>query len=73
MQVDRSNAVDASIVRVMKARKVLSHNDLMSEVLRQISTFQPDVRFIKQRIESLIEREFLERDLGDARCYKYLP
>jgi cullin 3 len=27
---------------------------------------------IKKRIESLIEREFLERDKADLRVYKYL-
>jgi hypothetical protein len=73
MQEERSSTVDASIVRIMKARKILSHSDLQYEVLRQVSGFQPDVRFIKQRIESLIERDYLERDATDARCYKYLP
>ncbi len=73
MQEDRSSTVDASIVRITKARKILAHSDLQYEVLRQVSGFQPDVKFIKQRIESLIERDFLERDANDARCYKYLP
>lgn len=73
MQEDRGNAVDASIVRVMKARKVLAHADLQYEVLRQITGFQPDARLIKQRVESLIERGFLERDGSDARIYKYMP
>jgi hypothetical protein len=27
---------------------------------------------IKKRIESLIEREFLERDRGDRKLYRYL-
>lgn len=70
---DRGHAVDASIVRVMKARKILSHTDLQYEVLRQINAFQPEPRFIKMRIESLIERDYLERDSADARIYKYLP
>lgn len=73
MQEDRGNAVDAAIVRVMKARKVLAHADLQYEVLRQINGFHPEPRFIKQRVESLIEREFLERDSTDARVYRYLP
>jgi hypothetical protein len=73
MQEDRGNAVDASIVRVMKARKLLAHSDLQYEVLRQITGFQPDVKLIKQRVESLIERGFLERDENDARLYKYMP
>jgi hypothetical protein len=31
------------------------------------------VKLIKQRVESLIERGFLERDENDARLYKYMP
>lgn len=70
---ERGHAVDACIVRTMKARKVLSHVELQSEVLRQITAFQPEPRFIKQRVESLIERDYLERDGADAKFYKYLP
>ena len=36
------------------------------------SRFLPDPSMIKKRIESLIEREFLERDKADLRVYKYL-
>ncbi len=70
---ERGTIVDACIVRIMKARKVLSHTQLQFEVLRQISTFQPDPKFIKQHIESLIEREYLARDETDNKSYKYLP
>ena len=30
------------------------------------------LQFIKKRIESLIEREYLQRDKQDRRCYNYL-
>lgn len=70
---ERGHTVDASIVRIMKARKILAHTDLQYEVLRQITSFQPEPKFIKQRIESLLEREYLERDTTDARMYKYMP
>eukprot|EP00606_Chrysophyceae_sp_TOSAG23-5_P001548 GSChrysophyteH2.ASY1.ANO1.1459.1 assembled CDS len=62
MENDRSHALDACIVRIMKARKTLGHEQLVVEVLSQLSFFRPERKFIKKRIEGLIEREFLERD-----------
>ena len=62
-----------AIVRIMKARKALQHNDLIAEVTRQLSSrFVPVPANVKKRIESLIEREYLERDRSDRRLYKYL-
>ena len=37
VEEDRRHLVEASIVRVMKARKRLSHNDLVAEISRQLS------------------------------------
>ncbi len=34
--------------------------------------FSAAAQFIKKRIESLIEREYLARDKDDARIYNYL-
>mmetsp|Transcript_16824 Transcript_16824/g.22614 ORF Transcript_16824/g.22614 Transcript_16824/m.22614 type:complete len:732 (-) Transcript_16824:417-2612(-) len=73
VEEDRRHLVEASIVRIMKARKTMRHNDLIAEVTRQLSSrFVPEPAFIKKRIESLIEREYLERDRDDRRTYKYL-
>jgi len=70
---DRKPQVEAAIVRIMKSRKVLEHNLLITEVTQQLrQRFLPDPNMIKKRIESLIEREFLERDKADWRVYKYL-
>jgi cullin 3 len=52
---------------------VLDHNSVVAEVSRQLSSrFVPNPTVIKKRIESLIEREFLERDKEDRKLYKYL-
>lgn len=46
----------ACIVRVMKDRKTMTHNDLISEVAHQLSTrFSPSLTMIKKRIEGLID------------------
>lgn len=73
VEEDRRHLIEAAVVRVMKARKVLGHNDLIGEVTRQLShRFMPSPPFIKARVESLIEREYLERDKSDRRAYRYL-
>ncbi|XP_018653890.1 putative cullin [Schistosoma mansoni] len=70
---NRRYVIEATIVRVMKARKTLSHGQLVVEVIEQLkSRFVPTPVMIKQRIESLIEREFLARLEDDRRVYKYL-
>ena len=94
---ERQYQVDAAVVRIMKTRKTLEHNNLMTEVFNQmkfpiqvifsfffslpllfsflcslfslstfhyLSSFQAIV--IKKRIESLIEREYMERDSEDG-------
>uniref|UniRef100_A0A183C2E5 CULLIN_2 domain-containing protein n=1 Tax=Globodera pallida TaxID=36090 RepID=A0A183C2E5_GLOPA len=70
---DRKHEIEAAIVRVMKARKKLLHNDLVTEVTNQLKgRFLPDPVFIKKRVESLIEREYLERDKLNLKIYVYL-
>jgi cullin 3 len=73
VEEDRRHLVEAAIVRIMKARKTLSHNDLVAEVTKQLSIrFNPSPVFIKKRIESLIEREYLERSPDEHRLYTYV-
>lgn len=73
VEEDRRHLVEAAIVRIMKARKSLHHNDLIAEVSRQLSVrFSPSPQFIKKRVESLIEREYLERAEDDRRVYTYV-
>eukprot|EP00916_Digyalum_oweni_P002115 GHVL01003944.1.p1 GENE.GHVL01003944.1~~GHVL01003944.1.p1 ORF type:complete len:732 (-),score=100.48 GHVL01003944.1:1221-3416(-) len=41
--LERKHIVDAVIVRIMKARKLLKHNDLLEEVYKQCQLFKPQV------------------------------
>jgi cullin 1 len=72
VEEDRSIAIEAAIVRIMKMRKQLNHQQLVTEVLTQLAFFRPNPKLIKQRIEHLIEREYLERDPNQASQYRYL-
>ncbi|KAK4265732.1 hypothetical protein QN277_026748 [Acacia crassicarpa] len=70
---DRRYAIDASIVRIMKSRKVLGYQQLVMECVEQLGRmFNPDVKAIKKRIEDLISRDYLERDKDNANLFKYL-
>jgi Cullin, a subunit of E3 ubiquitin ligase len=69
--LDRLHLIDAAIVRIMKARKTLEHRDLLGEVMNQLK-FPAAAVDIKKRIESLIEREYLERVEGNISSYNYL-
>ena len=59
-------------MRIMKARKTLQHQQLLSEVLAQLSFFNPSPRVVKKRIKALIDREYLERSADNTSVYNYL-
>ncbi|XP_015083047.1 cullin-1-like isoform X1 [Solanum pennellii] len=70
---DRQYAIDASIVRIMKSRKVLGYQELVIECVEHLGRmFKPDVKAIKKRIEDLITRDYLERDKDEPNLFKYL-
>jgi cullin 3 len=70
---ERKYSMDATIVRVMKSRKTMEHRDLVLECTKQLqSRFMPSPDGLKKRIESLIEREYLERSKDSRSKYNYL-
>eukprot|EP01083_Nonionella_stella_P250287 864563_1 len=68
----RRHQMDAAIVRIMKARKTLQHQELITQVVHQLmKRFKPNGSDIKKRIANLIELEYLERDENDRQLYHY--
>ena len=68
----RRHQMDAAIVRIMKARKTMKHQDLVTEVVKQlIARFKPKGSDIKKRIANLIDLEYLERDENERGLYHY--
>ena len=69
---DRRHTIDAACVRIMKARKSLKMQELLLEVVQQLNRmFKPDFKMIKKRVETLIDRDYLERDKDNNQllCY----
>ena len=50
----------------------MDHSELVAEVFKQVHIFEPKTKAIKKQIESLINREYLERGEGSTKTYKYL-
>lgn len=68
---DRQLQVDAAIVRIMKAKKELTHGELMATLFEHLN-FPMSPPDLKKRIEHLIDRDFIERDPESANRYRYL-
>ncbi|XP_038245817.1 cullin-2 isoform X5 [Dermochelys coriacea] len=70
---DRKMYLQAAIVRIMKARKVLRHNALIQEVISQSrARFNPSISMIKKCIEVLIDKQYIERSQASADEYSYV-
>ncbi|KAI8921457.1 Cullin family-domain-containing protein [Entophlyctis helioformis] len=68
---DRIFQVDAAIVRIMKTEKRCTHAVLVTKLFSLLK-FPIPTEDLKKRIESLIERDYLERDDGDKNTYVYV-
>jgi cullin 1 len=69
---ERKHVYEAAIVRIMKTRKTLPHQQLLSEVLALPLNFKAEPREIKKHIGFLIDREYMERSSENATIYNYL-
>ncbi|KAK5078390.1 hypothetical protein LTR64_003199 [Lithohypha guttulata] len=69
---DRHYETQAAIVRIMKSRKKIGHNELIVEVIKATRNRGVlDQSDIKKNIEKLIEKDYMERE-DDIKGYSYL-
>ena len=58
---------------IMKARKTMKNQPLIQEVISQISTrFTPKIPDIKKAIETLLEKEYIERAENTRDTFNYV-
>jgi cullin 1 len=72
VDIDRTHAIEAAIVKIMKSRKKMNYIHLLNEVMTILQMFKPTASAIKARIESLIEKDYIERDSEDSNLFRYL-
>lgn len=70
---DRRFLIQAVLVRIMKARRTMRLSELVNEAVVQLSNrFTCKVSDVKKNIDTLIEREYLERESGTRDVLNYL-
>lgn len=67
---DRNFECQAAIIRILKSRKLISHQELVSEVIKAtMSRGVLAVADIKKNIDRLIEKDYMEREEGNMYSY----
>lgn len=67
---DLSHQIDARVVRLLKGHQTLTHSQLLAAVTEALG--RPlDQTVFKKRLESLIDRDYISRDLKESHSYKY--
>ena len=65
--------IQAHTVKVMKAQKQYRYQNLVTDVIRNITMFRADPKMVKEQIEVLIRDEYMKRDDNDKALLVYLP
>ncbi len=70
---DRKHQLDAIIIKVLKRNKTVDFEKLKNIITEEIKKFfVPETKFIKTRLENLIDRNFVKRNDEDYNCYEYI-
>lgn len=69
----RQMRAQEAVVRIMKSRKRLGFSDIYQQVIGLLKDqFIPSKRMLKEVLEWLIERHYIERDLRDIDTFIYV-
>jgi len=70
---ERRYLIEAAIIRIMKTKKQLAHQDLVSQVICQLSArFKAESRAVKKCIDDLINRDYMKRCEHSSSAYQYV-
>ncbi|GAW83488.1 cullin-1 [Plasmodium gonderi] len=69
---DRTMAIEAAIVRVMKTHKKLFYDQIFNYVKKSLSCFSPTNQIIEKKIDLLVEREYIQKE-ENSQLYVYIP
>ncbi|KAI4834836.1 cullin-1 [Plasmodium brasilianum] len=69
---DRTMAIEAAIVRVMKIHKKLFYDQIFDYVKKSLPTFSPTNQVIEKKIDLLVEREYIQKE-ENSQVYVYIP
>uniref|UniRef100_A0A1A9VQ94 Cullin family profile domain-containing protein n=1 Tax=Glossina austeni TaxID=7395 RepID=A0A1A9VQ94_GLOAU len=73
LDLQRKYEIEAAIVRIMKTRRSMDHNLLISELIYELqSQFSPSPVTIKKQIEVLIDKEYIARETDIFKRYIYI-
>lgn len=70
----REYILQATILKILKSQKSLEHSALMASIEAALrNKFAPTSREIKSALDTLITKEYIERDKNESRLYNYIP
>jgi len=70
---ERRYLIEAAIIRIMKTKQNLAHQDLVGQVMGQLAArFMADSRTIKKCIDDLINRDYMKRCDNSPSTYQYV-